>query len=123
MAVGNARDCFDAVARRGHEPRLAGVVGTWEFDIEDVGTWTVAVDHGTLSVTAGAPAPTDDHPQAPATRLRMREDELVRLVRGDGHENLFTGVIRGAIVVEGAIAFAQRLQTILPLPNEQGARR
>jgi hypothetical protein len=77
MPVGNARDCFDALARRGHEPGLADIVGTWAFEIEDVGTWIVAVDHGALRVTAGTR--TDDHPQAPATRLRLREDELLRL--------------------------------------------
>ena len=46
----------------------------------------------------------------------------MRLARGDRHENLFTGVIRGAIVIEGELAFAQRLQTILPLPDEPSAR-
>ena len=118
MSVGSARACFEALARRGHEPRLADVVGTWEFDIEDVGTWTVAVDHGALSVTDDTRTRTADGARAPTTRLRLKEDELVRLARGDRHENLFTGVIRGAIVVEGEVAFAQRLQTILPLPDE-----
>jgi hypothetical protein len=119
---GDARACFDAIARRGHEPRLADAVGTWEFDIEDVGTWTVSVDHGALCITADTPTRTAEGARMPTTRLRLREDELVRLARGDRHENLFTGVIRGAIVVEGEIAFAQRLQTILPLPDEQRAR-
>jgi len=122
MPVGNAPACFEALARRGYEPRLADAVGTWEFDLEDVGTWTVAVDHGALRVTDGAaPRPADDN-SAPITRLRMREDELVRLAHGDRHENLFTGVVRGAIVVEGDVAFAQRLQTLFPLPDEQTAR-
>lgn len=97
-------------------------MGTWEFDIDDVGTWTVAVDHGALSVTHKTRTRTADGARTPTTRLRLGEDELVRLARGDRHENLFTGVIRGAIVVEGQVAFAQRLQTILPLPDEQSAR-
>jgi hypothetical protein len=46
----------------------------------------------------------------------------VRLARGDRHENLFTGVIRGAIAVEGDLAFAQRLPAILPLQNGHKAR-
>ena len=122
MSVANARACFEALARRGHEPRLADAVGTWAFDIQDVGTWTVAVDHGALSVTDDTRARTADGARAPTTRLRLRESELVRLARGDRHENLFTGVIRGAIVVEGDLAFAQRLQMILPLPDEPRAR-
>ena len=120
MSIENARACFEALARRGHEPRLADAVGTWAFDIEDVGTWTVAVDHGALSVTDNTRTRTADG--APTTRLRLGENELVRLARGDRHENLFTGVIRGAIVVEGELAFAQRLQTILPLRDEQSTR-
>ena len=97
-------------------------MGTWEFDIADVGTWTVAVNHGALSVNDDTQTRTADGPRAPTARFRMGEDELVRLARGDRHENLFTGVIRGAIVVEGELAFAQRLDTILPLPDEQRAR-
>jgi hypothetical protein len=96
-------------------------VGTWAFDIEDVGTWTVAVDHGALTVTDTTRTGTAGGARAPTTRLRLKEDELVRLARADRHENLFTGVVRGAIVVEGELAFAQRLQTILPLPDEQSA--
>ena len=97
-------------------------MGAWEFHIEEVGTWTVAVDHGALRVTDNTPTRTVDGARAPTTRLRLGEDELLRLARGNRHENLFTGVIRGAIVVEGELSFAQRLQTILPLPDEQSAR-
>jgi hypothetical protein len=121
MPVGSAPACFEALARQGYEPRLADAVGTWEFNIEDVGTWTVAVNHGELRVTAKQTRPVDSG-GVPTTRFRLREDELVRLARGDRHENLFTGVIRGAIVVEGQMAFAQKLQTILPLPDEESAR-
>jgi hypothetical protein len=122
MPVGNARAFFEALATRAHEPRLVDAVGAWEFNVEDVGTWTVAVDHGALSVTAGAPPPALEGTGEPKTRLRLREDELLRLVRGDEHENLFTGVVRGAIVIEGELAFAQRLQAVLPLPDEWSAR-
>lgn len=121
MPVGKARDCFEALGRRGYGPGLADVVGTWEFDVEDVGTWTVAVDHGALRVTDGAdPRPMTDS-AIPTARLRLSEEALVRLARGERHENLFTGVIRGAIVVEGDVAFAQRLQAILPLQDDQKA--
>ena len=123
MSLDSARAFFEALAARRHDPRLADAVGTWEFNIEGGGTWTVGVDHGVLSVTGGAPSPPADGATEPKTRLRMREAELLRLVRGDGHENLFMGVIRGAITVEGELAFAQRLQVILPWTDEGSARR
>ena len=123
MSLESARAFFEALAARGHDPRLADAVGTWEFNIEGSGTWTVGVDHGALSVTGGAPSAPAEGATEPNTRLRMRENELLRLVRGDDHENLFLGVIRGAIMVDGELAFAQRLQVILPWTDEGRARR
>ena len=123
MPLDSARAFFEALAARSHEPRLADMVGTWEFNIAGSGTWTVGVDHGALSVTERVPSRSAAGATEPNTRLRMREDELLRLVRGDGHENLFLGVIRGAIMVEGELAFAQRLQVILPWTDEGSAPR
>jgi hypothetical protein len=122
MAIDSAPAFFESLAACAHQPRLADAAGTWEFDIEGVGTWTVAVDHGVLSVSDGASSGPAEGVEEATTRLRLREDELLRLVRGDGHENLFMGVIRGAIVVEGGLAFAQRLQALFPRPDEWSAR-
>jgi hypothetical protein len=122
MPAAQTRALFEALARRAHEPRLSDVVGIWEFHVEHAGTWTVTVDHGALRVSSDADPRPPTGSRSPTTRLRLSEDEFVRLARGDRHENLFTGVIRGAIVVEGDVAFAQRLQTILPLQDEQSAR-
>ena len=118
MAINSARAFFEAVAARGREPRLADAAGTWEFDVEGVGIWTVAVDGGALHVTEGQPSSPGEAGRTRKTRLRLREDELLRLVHGDGHENLFMGLIRGALAVEGELAFAQRLQAIFPVPDE-----
>jgi len=123
VPLDSARAFFEALAARSHEPRLADAVGTWEFNIDDSGMWTISVDHGALSVTDGAPSPPAEGITESKARFRMREAELLRLVRGDGHENLFLGVIRGAIMVEGELAFAQRLQVILPWTDEGSARR
>ncbi|HEY7186775.1 MAG TPA: SCP2 sterol-binding domain-containing protein [Vicinamibacterales bacterium] len=122
MSIGSARAFFEALRARAHQPRLVDAVGTWQFEIEGVGTWTVAVDHGALTVTDVSSSRPAEGVRESNTRLRLREDELLRLVRGDRHENLFMGVIRGAIVVEGELAFAQRLQTLLPLPDERSAQ-
>jgi hypothetical protein len=122
MPIESARAFFEALAARGQEPRLAEAVGTWEFDIEDVGAWTVTVDHGALRVAEGLRLLPAEADREPPTRFRLREEELLRLVRGDEHENLFTALIRGAVVIEGELAFAQRLQAILPIPEEWRAR-
>ena len=114
-----ARKFFATLAKCGAEPRLADASGTWEFDIEAAGVWTVTVDRGALRVAEGQQSLSGET-GARHTRLCMREDELLRLVRGDGHENLFMGLLRGAIEIEGELAFAQRLQAIFPLPEGLG---
>jgi hypothetical protein len=118
MPIDSARAFFQAVAARGREPLLADAVGTWEFDIGDAGSWTIDVDRGALhvseragSVAAGAGGP-------PISRLHMAEPTLVRLAKGEGHENLLTALLRGALVVDGEISFLPRLQAILPIPAE-----
>jgi hypothetical protein len=112
-----ARKLFATLANYGVEARLGNVSGTWEFDIEGAGVWTVTVDRGALRVAEGQQSLPCDAGTQHKTRLRMQEDELLRLARGDGHENLFMGLLRGAIVIEGELAFAQRLQAIFPLPE------
>jgi len=112
MQIENANQFFGALAARGREPRLGSATGTWEFDVDGVGTWTVKADQGTLSVANGQP------PESPTARVHMSEAELVRLAAGDDHENPLTGLLRGAIQVDGDLAFAQRLLAFLPLPSD-----
>jgi hypothetical protein len=112
MQIDNASQFFGALAARGREPRLGDATGTWEFDLDGAGTWTVKVDRGALSVASGQSG-------EPATaRLELSEAELVRLANGDNHENPLTGVLRGVIHVAGELPFAQRLFAILPMPDD-----
>jgi hypothetical protein len=112
MHVDNANQFFGAVASRGREPRLGNSTGTWQFDVDGVGTWTVKVDNGSLSVAAGQP------PEPPTAQVALTEAELVRLANGENHENPLTGLLRGELRVGGDIPFAQRLFSILPLPDD-----
>jgi hypothetical protein len=117
MRIRNAREFFEALASRGQEPRLADVVGRWEFDVADAGTWTVNVDRGALRVAEGVPRATKGA-AVPAVRMHLDEAELLRLLRGEGHENIQMALLRGALTVEGELALVARLQTILPLREE-----
>jgi hypothetical protein len=112
MQVTNAREVFEAIASRARVPRLRNAVGSWEVQVTDVGTWSIKVDHGTLKVLEGSdPAAT--------VRVRFSEAEFVRVARGDGHENLVTAGLRGAMTgFEGPISFAQKLTAIIPLADE-----
>jgi hypothetical protein len=112
MHVDNANQFFGVLAARGREPRLGNTTGTWQFDVDSVGTWTVKVDRGALSVASGQPA------EKPNARLELTEAELVHLANGEGHENPLTGLLRGTIRVGGDVPFAQRLFSILPMPDD-----
>ncbi len=112
MQIDSANQFFGAVAARGREPRLGNSTGTWQFDVDGLGTWTVKVDRGALSVATGKPAET------PTACVQMSEAELVHLANGENHENPLTALLRGALRVGGDIPFAQRLFTILPLPDD-----
>jgi hypothetical protein len=117
--IEDSRAYFEALAARGREPRLGDAVGTWEFDIEGVGQWTVAFDHGELRVAEGQRSPAGGEPSA---RLRMREDVLMGLVRGDSRDNLLTVLLRGACVIEGDLGLAQRLNLLLPFEQDRQRR-
>jgi hypothetical protein len=112
MQIDNASQFFGALASRGREPRLDDATGTWQFDVDGVGTWTVKVDRGALTVVNGQPTET------PTAHLELSEAELVRLANGESHENPLTALLRGVIHVGGAIPFAQRLFAILPMPDD-----
>jgi SCP-2 sterol transfer family len=111
MRIGSAREFFATLASRGHDPRLADLQGSWQFDIDGLGSWQVKVDHGAFVVD---PNPKD----TPTARLVLSEPELVRLVNGDGHENVLSSALRGALRVGGELRFAYRLRDIVPVPQE-----
>jgi len=116
MQVESARTFFEALAARPQEPRLANAVGTLELDVAGSGTWAVTIDRGAVRVAEG-PLPPDV--EAP-TRVHIREDELVRLLRGEDNQNLVTALLRGALVLEGDLRVLQLLQAIIPVPEDWG---
>ena len=113
--VDSARSYFEHIATLGHEPRLARVQGDCEVEVEGTATWVLHVAHGDISVTEGPSTAT------PLAKLRCSEPMLVRLARGQDHENLFTAAIRGAVEVHGDIPFLGALQMLLPLPCVEDA--
>jgi hypothetical protein len=110
MQLETPRECFDALARHGRDPDpyLQGWSGVWEFIIDDKQIWSVRLDDGRVSVSEGSTG------KALAS-IHIRESDFLRLARGEGHENVITTAVRGALRVEGDIRFAQRLQAVLPI--------
>ena len=113
MQIENANQFFEALAARGREPRLGNATGTWEFDVDGAGTWTVKADEGTLSVTRGRPA------ESPTARLELSEAELVRLAAATTRTRTPSPVCCAAPSTSpGSLGFAQRLLSFMPLPAD-----
>jgi hypothetical protein len=112
MHIDSPQEYFDLLANHGHDPRLADASGTWQFDIAGAGKWTVALERGTIRVLSGE----DDRP--PSVLMQMSDREFVRLANGDNHENLYTAMLRGALCAQGDMSFWQKLQKVLPAPDE-----
>jgi hypothetical protein len=101
------KEFFDALDRRGFEPKLRQVAGTFRCDLEQDGHiahWFVRIDHGYLSVSR-------DNLDADCV-VRADEDAFGRLVTGE--VNPLVALLRGMAVYEGGEELVLALQRILP---------
>jgi hypothetical protein len=98
---------FDALGRRGFEPKLRQVAGTVRCDLEEdghTGHWFVRIDHGYLSVS-------HDNLDADCV-IRADEESFGRLVTGE--LNSLVALLRGMAVYDGSEELILALQRILP---------
>jgi putative sterol carrier protein len=104
---------FERLAKRGYEPLLHSTSGTVRFDIEDAGSWFVAVNNGSLTVS----------------RDTVRADCLIECSREDfermvvGKQNPTTLLLQGKMRVAGNIALAQMFQRLFPDESLAGAKQ
>src|SRR5436190_16937006 len=92
-------------ATRPH-PELERVVGSYRWDVADVGSWYVGVDHGAVTIREG----------------RLDADCVIGSDAPDfwaiieGHQNLLTAMMQGRVTIQGDLALAQKLHGLLPAP-------
>jgi hypothetical protein len=98
---------FDALGRRGHEPRLLKASGTLRWDLVDGDTteqWYVAVSKGDVTVSKeGGPA---------GCVARTERAVFDRLASGEA--NAMAAVLRGALGVEGDVELLVLFQRLFP---------
>jgi putative sterol carrier protein len=87
--------------------RLSRISGSYLFDVEEVGSWRIAVDHGKLTVEEGQ--------NEADCIIHCNADYFTRLA--SGKQNLVTALMQGQVEVEGDLALAQKLSGILPSPH------
>jgi len=91
---------FNRVTASGVQPRLRGVAGICQFDIEDAGTWHASISNGTVTIAKG-PART---PPANCVVSTTAED-IVRILNRTGHMNLMTAVLQEIVTISGDLVF------------------
>jgi ubiquinone biosynthesis protein UbiJ len=108
-----ARETFELYRTKKYEPFLRGVRGTYLFDIEQVGSWFVAVDNGALTI--------DEAEHDADCVIRCSEQDFVDIV--DGRRNLLTAALQGRVLVRGDVALAQKFHGLVgaEVEKERGA--
>ncbi|MGB2952731.1 MAG: SCP2 sterol-binding domain-containing protein [Gaiellaceae bacterium] len=96
------REFFETLPSRVNEANAAGLTGSWTFQVEPAGTWTVRVDDGHVSVEEGSD-------EADCT-ISTSEDIFMEIVRGE--RNPTSAYMTGKIRVRGELGAAMKLQRL-----------
>lgn len=100
--AGGVREFFEGLATRVDPSRTAGVSGTYVFEIDGAGTWTVAIEDGAVSVAEGA---------RPADCTIVASAESFERIIG-GRQNPTTAFMTGKLKIEGDLGAAMKLQNL-----------
>ena len=109
MTVADATATFFAdLGRRGHEPLLEKVTGTFRFEVtgERAERWLVRVKKGDVIVSRG---------NVKADSV-MRADRKVFDAIASGEMNALAATLRGAVVIEGDLGLLAGFQRLVPGP-------
>lgn len=90
--------------RGGAQPRLRGVSGICDFNIEGAGRWRVTVKDGVVSATEGGP----DTPPADCV-ITCAAQDFQRILHREGNMNMVTATLQELITVTGDYPFAATL--------------
>jgi arylformamidase len=104
-----AQEVFDVHRMQKYEAVLRGVRGTYRFDIDNVGSWFVAVNDGAVNVQES----THDADCA----ISCDEQDFVDIV--EGRRNLITAHMQGRVHVRGDMALAQKFHGLVSAMIEE----
>ena len=108
----SAKQFFEALEQRDHDPLVEKADGTIRFEVRDDGhvdRWLVTMDRGDLSVA---------HKGGPADcTVRADRSTFARLASGE--MNAAAATLRGAVEVDGDSELLVLFQRLLPDPSNQ----
>jgi hypothetical protein len=99
---------FAELGRRGHEPLLQKLTGTFRFDVTGrrAEHWLVEVKRGDVTVSR----------RNAKADCAMRADREVFDAIASGEANALAATLRGAAVIEGDVALLSGFQRLFPGP-------
>ena len=98
----SVQEFFDQLPSKVDPAKTAGMSGSYVFDIENLGQWTVTVTDGVVSVAEGAG-------EADCT-ISASEETLLKIVRGEA--NATTAYMTGKLKIAGDMGAALKLQKL-----------
>ena len=98
----SAREFFEQLPTKVDPAKTAGMSGSYGFDIEDVGQWTVRVDDGQVSVAEGA--------EEADTTISASQETFEKIVAGE--QNPTTAYMTGKLKIKGDMGAAMKLQKL-----------
>jgi putative sterol carrier protein len=100
--MGTVQEFFAELPGRVDPAKTAGMSGSYVFDVQGVGAWTVRVDDGAVTVAEGAE-------DADCT-ISASEETLTRIVNGE--QNPTTAYMTGKLKIAGDMGAALKLQKL-----------
>jgi putative sterol carrier protein len=94
---------FEGLSSRVDETKTAGMNNIYRFEIEDAGSWTVAVEDGKVSVSQNGDA-------EPDCTISTSEEIFQKLVNGE--QNPTTAYMTGKLKIKGDMGAAMKLQKL-----------
>ena len=104
-----ARELLQRYRARHYEPFLRGVRGSYLFEIEQVGTWWLSVDDGSIAF--------DEQRRDADCVIHCSEADFIDIV--EGRRNLVTAVLQGRVKVRGDVALAQKFHGLVSTDVER----
>jgi len=100
--MASVQEFFEGLPSRVDPERIAGMNNTYVFDIENAGTWTVAIADGAIEVTEG----TGDAD----TTFSASEESFEKIIAGE--QNPTTAYMTGKLKIKGDMGAAMKLQKL-----------
>jgi hypothetical protein len=90
------------VAESGPQPRLRGLSGICQFNIDGAGIWQATIKKGVITVVEGTVA----DPASVTCTITCEVTDFLRLIHREGNLNVFAAALQELFTINGDLPFA-----------------